>query len=153
MANNKNVKTEIPLVKPKITASHLTFKQSKSFMIKFTLIKDKINDFKKEKKEVYEIKKKELRENGIENEKELEIALEQHFNDTGLDVLEELINIVFEREYDFLMSVVADIYGCSIEDAENYTIADIYDFIVRDKVVRTVFPRLAILEARALSDM
>jgi len=74
-------------------------------------------------------------------------------NEAGYGILQKFFDFAFEEEYELILTIISDLFGISFEEAEELPIEDIYDFVIKDKVIRTFFPRLAVLERSALSDI
>ena len=74
-------------------------------------------------------------------------------NEAGFNILKTFLDLVFEQEEDLIVGVIADFFDIPHEDARHIPVSIIYECIMKDKVVRTFLPRLAILELRAQSDI
>ena len=146
-----------------MTVCRLTPKRAKSLAAKLTILMDKVKDFQdaqkerlKRDEEAVKAKSVELSESGLEGEA-LELAVRDYrlleTENSGIEAVKEMIFIVFEKEYDFAISIVADLFGVSLDEAEDVPIEDIFDFALKDRIVRLFFPRLALLEARAQLDI
>jgi len=73
--------------------------------------------------------------------------------DAGFDILKEVLEFLFKEENTVMVEIIADLLDISREDAGNMPLSIIYECIIKDKVVRTFFPRLALSEARTQSDI
>ena len=73
-------------------------------------------------------------------------------NEAGYGILKKFFDFAFQEEYDLIINIIADLFGVKNGQAEEIPLEDIYDFVLKDKVIRTFFPRLAILEQQAQSD-
>ena len=73
--------------------------------------------------------------------------------EAGLNILNKFLDFAFQQEYDLIIGIIADLFDMSFEAAEELPLESIYDFVVKDRALRTFFPQLAILEARAQSDI
>jgi len=88
---------------------------------------------------------------------EMQAAAQQkegaELEDAGFNILKKFLDILFVEDYDLIVNIIADLFGVKKGEAKDIPLDDIYDFIIKDKVVRTFFPRLALLDARAQSDI
>jgi|GEM_PF-4537340 len=110
------------------------FERSKSVAVKLAVLVDKF-------KEITDMQEAARGKEGAE------------LNNAGFGILQTFLNLVFEQEEDLIVGIIADFFGIEHEDARHIPLSIIYENIIRDKVVRTFFPRWAILDARAQSDI
>ena len=115
-------------------SSKLTPKRAKSVALNLTVLVDRVKVFS-------DMQTAAKGKTGLELE------------DAGFNILKKFFDFAFQEEYDLIISIIADLFGLSFEEAEDIPLEQIYDFIIKDKVVRTFFPRLAVLEVRAQSDI
>ena len=110
------------------------FERSKSVAAKITVLVDRL-------KEITDMQEEAKQKEGAE------------LNDAGFNIVKTFLDLIFEQEDELIVGIIADFFGITPEDAKQIPVSIIYENIIRDKVVRTFFPRLAILEARARSDI
>ena len=115
-------------------SAKLTPKRAKSAALNLTVLIDKAKIFSGT-------------QNHAINQKDTETE------EAGFNILKKFLDFAFQEEYDLIISIISDLFGVSAVEAEDIPLEDIFDFVTKDKVVRTFFPRLAVLEARAQSDI
>ena len=145
-----------------MTISGLTPRRSKSLAAKLTIAADKIKGFQDQQKKRFlsdesaiKAKEAELRQAGLEGA-DLDFAVQQfrleEVEETGFEVVKEIFRLFFEEEYDFAISIVADLFNVTLDEAQDIPFEDIFDLVLKDRIVRLFFPRLALLEARTQLD-
>jgi len=63
-------------------------------------------------------------------------------NEAGYGILRKFINFALNEEYELIISIIADLFGISFEEAEELSIEEIYDSIAKDRVLLNFFPHL-----------
>ena len=145
-----------------MTVSRLTPKRAKSLSAKLTILFDKIKDFQDiqkskfaaDEKAISEMKAKYVEDglSGVELDTAVQLYRLEISESTGIEAAKDLLLTVFDREYDFAMSIVADLFNCTLEEAEEIPFEDIFDFALKDRIIRFFFPRLRLLEAQMQLD-
>lgn len=80
-------------------------------------------------------------------------AAQNAVNEDGKNILQSYLDFAFKHEKDLIYGLIATVFDIDIEDVEHVPLSCIYECIVKDKVMRSFLPRLAILDARNQSDI
>ena len=64
--------------------------------------------------------------------------------EAGFNMLKKFMDFAFNEEYDLIIEIIADLFGKTVEEAEEIPLEDIFDFVLKDRVVCSFFPRLAL---------
>jgi len=113
------------------------FERSKSVAAKLVLLADKIREIQKMQKEATE--KAQAGGDTLEED--------------GFSIFKKMMDMVPEENEDLILGIISDFFGITHDEARIIPLSIIYENIVRDKVVLTVFPRLALLVAQAQSNI
>ena len=65
----------------------------------------------------------------------------QELEDAGREIFNQFINLAFEKEYNLAMTIIADLFGISPDEAEDRPIGDIYDAVMTDRLVWNFLPQ------------
>jgi len=80
-------------------------------------------------------------------------AAQNAINEDGKNILQSYLDFVFKHEKDLVYGLIATVFDIDNEDVEDVPLSCIYECIIKDKVLRSFLPRLAILDARTQSDI
>ena len=112
----------------------MSFDRVKSVAAKITILLDRL-------KNVSDMRREAQNKEGAE------------LDDAGYDIVKTFLKLAFEEEEDLIVGIIADYFGISQADARHIPMSIIYDNIVKDKVVLTFLPQLAISAAKAQSNI
>jgi len=79
-------------------------------------------------------------------------AADEELGNDGFNIAKIFLDTLFVTEYELIVSIIAKILGTSAGEAKQIPVAIIHKFIIRDELVRMVFPRLVLSELNAQSD-
>jgi len=73
----------------------------------------------------------------------------EDLNEAGKDILQSFLDFAFKHEKALIYGIIADVFDIDTEDVEHVPLSCIYECIMKDKVLLSFLPRLAVLDARA----
>ena len=127
----------------------LSWNKIKRFGMRIISGLDRFRDYQKTKKAEFDKKVAELIADGVDETAAKQEVINGEF---GLDSLKAMIEAVMEKEEEFILSAVGDLFDCTAEEAGEIPIKHWINIVLEDKYIRPLLPRWYKLELQMHSD-
>ena len=121
----------------KVSLTDLSFAKVQSIYSKVTLAIEKFESFAAEQRKKHADEVARLVAGGMDEEQAKKAAAGEEF---GLDIFKRVINMLMVTDADLLMSIVADIFDCTAEEAREIPIKCWMDIVIKDAYIRPFLP-------------